>query len=274
MKTLQHTLVAIGLSFVLSGSGFAQEDEAQSPESAAFAPVVGAIQTFSFAGESGAAPMLAAPLMSAPMLGFSMSESENYSFMHDPSVRKDLEFVDKQYEQFVELSKEHQEAMQKLMPEFVKNNSDPEKIVELQAQMKNLQSEFQDSVGELLLPHQRDRYKQVARQMKMQMVGMGNAVQHGFLAKELGITKEQKEKLQKIQQELHKQLQESNKKLRAEAKEKSLQVLTIKQRSQIEELIGDEFKQNHEDWREELEKARRVPVVNQAPLTPPVSGGG
>ena len=273
MKTLQRMLVAISLTCALSSSAAAQ-DEALPNEPPNDVPVVGAVQTFTVEAGFGAPAMIAAPLVSAPMLGFSMSDSEDYSFMHDPSVRKDLEFVDKQYEKFVELSRAHQEKMQKLMPELMAHNADPERRLEIQNQWKDTQNKFQESVGELLLPHQRDRYKQVARQMRMQMVGMGNAMQHGVLAKELGITKDQKEKLQKIQQDLHKQLQESNLKLRAEAKEKSLQVLTIKQRSQIEELIGDEFKQNQDDWREELEKARRLPALNRPPLAKPESNDG
>lgn len=261
MIALQRMLMTTALTVVLSSTAFAQDETQETPP---FEPVVGAIQTFTVETADAAPMMLAAPIISAPMpmLGFTMNESEDYSFMHDPSVRKDLEFVDEQYEKFVELSQAHQKAVQELMPGLMKPNADGKERQKLMEEMNALQKQFQDSVGEVLLPHQRDRYKQVARQMKMQMVGVGTAMQHGFLAKELGITDGQKEKLQKIQIDLNKQLQEANKKLRAEAKEKALQVLTIKQRSQIEELIGDEFKHDHNDWREELENAR--PLINRS----------
>lgn len=262
MKTLQQTLIAISLTFALGNSSFAQ-DESETLEPPVSAPVE-SMQTFTFSGEGYAPTMIVAPMVSNPLASFSMSENEDYSFMHDPSVRKDLELVDKQYDKFVELSQQHQKAVQELMPEYMKNSTDPEKAKEFQAKIQALQTKFQESVGEVLLPHQRDRYKQVARQMKMRMIGMGQAMQYGFLAKELDITDGQKEKLQKIQVELNRQLQEMNKKLRAEAKEKSLQVLTIRQRQQMEELIGDEFKQNQDDWREELKNARRLPSINRA----------
>jgi len=72
--------------------------------------------------------------------------------------------------------------------------------------------------------------------------GTSRALMNDELASELGITDEQKKKLETLREELEKETREKIEKIRKEAREKLLGVLTPQQRKQLEKMLGEEFK--------------------------------
>lgn len=124
-------------------------------------------------------------------------------------------------------------------------------------------------VEKILLPHQIKRLKQIMTQTKLQQLGYGGgaAVLGGDeLAKELGITDEQREELRKkeeeVRQELQKKTQEFYKKLQEESREKIFSVLTPAQRKKLDELMGEKFEWKYQQPARQTDK----PAVVEKPL--------
>lgn len=113
--------------------------------------------------------------------------------------------------------------------------------------MNKIADEIAKEVEKILLPHQIKRLKQIMTQTRLQQLGYGGgtAVLGDDLAKELGITDEQREELKKKEEEVRKDLQKKTqefyKKLQEESREKILSVLTTAQRKKLDELIGAKF---------------------------------
>jgi Spy/CpxP family protein refolding chaperone len=91
-----------------------------------------------------------------------------------------------------------------------------------------------------LLPHQFERLKQIDVQSRIQQRGAG-ALTSGELAEALDLTDEQREKLEQRAAEVQEELQEKIAKLRIEARNKMLDVLTPEQRAKLESMMGDAF---------------------------------
>ena len=82
----------------------------------------------------------------------------------------------------------------------------------------------------------------------MQMKNRGTAgTLTGKLAEELGITGDQKKRIQERQKELQKQLQEKIEKLKADTREELLQELNSEQRAKLKKLVGDKYQAQDED---------------------------
>jgi Spy/CpxP family protein refolding chaperone len=113
--------------------------------------------------------------------------------------------------------------------------------------MNKLGDETAKEVEKILLPHQIKRLKQIMTQTRLGQLGYGGAATLGGddIAKELGITDEQREELKKkeeeVRQDMQKKTQEFYKKLQEEAREKLFSVLTPAQRKKLDELTGEKF---------------------------------
>jgi hypothetical protein len=113
--------------------------------------------------------------------------------------------------------------------------------------MNKLGDEIAKEVEKILLPHQIKRLKQIMTQTRLRQLGYGGGAAilcGGELAKELGITDEQREQLQKegeVRQDLQDKTQESYKNLQEKSREKICTVLTPAQRKRLDELIGERF---------------------------------
>ncbi len=217
----------------------------------------GVINTFSVQSEDGTVNRIALPVVTDYSVSGTMwsssampyySNADAFSQIHDPSVRKDLELVDDQYSQIKKIQTEFQERLSSLMKEYPKSKGDNERIKDISLAIQKIQKDKKEALSDVLLPHQLERLKQVSRQIHMKNMGTGPALQHGELAKELEISKDQKKNLAKIQADLQKELQQLRDELKADAKKKLLSELTAEQRTKLKELTGDEFKRNPRDW--------------------------
>ncbi len=142
--------------------------------------------------------------------------------------------------------------------------SEEERRAEIDKMRKEWETRTEEIIKKvegILLPHQMDRLKQI----QLQVQG-GSVTSNPKVAEELKITEEQKEKLRKIRDELQekmrgfgekfrglrdleseareakiKEIREEITKLRKEAEEKALAVLTGEQRAKLEKMIGKKF---------------------------------
>lgn len=159
------------------------------------------------------------------------------------SVRKELEIVPEQEEKLRELGEQMRDEMRQAFSGL--RDLSPEereaKFAELREQGQKRMEEFQAKVDGVLLEHQKTRLKQLRVQMQMRRGGTSGALASEELAKELGITEEQKKRLEELREEVQKEVEEKMQKVRDEAREKLLSVLTPQQRKKLEEMTGEPF---------------------------------
>lgn len=205
------------------------------------------MQVMSFDMESGPVLMgepgdLGLPMM--PAVG-----GDSFAMLNNPSVQKDLELVDDQVSRLAEINAEFSAKMQEQMGQLQDDQGrfNLGRAKELGELIRALKERQKEEIDNILLPHQQDRLKQVSTQMQMKSMGTARALS-GKLAKKLGITQEQKKRLQDRQKELQATMDKKMAELKANAKKELLKELTAEQRQKLKELTGDDFEMKTEDF--------------------------
>jgi Spy/CpxP family protein refolding chaperone len=183
--------------------------------------------------------------------------------LRSEQVLKELEIVDEQKEKLRKLGEEVRDEMQKTFSGFrdLSREERDKKLAEMQGQLRARSEELNKKVEGILLPHQLDRLKQIQLQLRgAQALGDPNII------KALGITDEQKEKLNEIRdqveqksrgmrdkfqglrdldenarQEKMQELRGEFEKLRNEGTERAMSVLSAEQKATLEKMRGEKF---------------------------------
>jgi hypothetical protein len=166
--------------------------------------------------------------------------------LFNPQIQKELEIVTEQKEKLTKIRTETQEKTRGLWASFkdVPANERREKYYEA---YRELGKETEKKVREVLLDDQFERLRQILLQTRMRSMGYGasSVLTGGDVAETLGLTDKQKEQIRKkeveIRQEMQKKTQEFYKKLREEAREDLMGLLSEAQRKKLEELMGAKF---------------------------------
>lgn len=168
-------------------------------------------------------------------------------------VQKELELVDDQKAKLREIG---EKSMARLREAFPRQEAGRElsreerqaRFAEMGKKMQALNQETQKAIEEVLLPHQVERLKQIALQIRGTQ-----ALDDPEVAKELGLTEEQKQKFAQIREEAmnkgrelftagqREQMREKLAALRRETDEKLLAVLTAEQKEKFEKMKGPKF---------------------------------
>ncbi|MEM7453585.1 MAG: hypothetical protein AAF456_04440 [Planctomycetota bacterium] len=265
---MKKLVAAFAIGLMACGSASAQEVQEQTLEVFSFsndqegdggfaAPMI-----ISSSSDDGSGSVMSSMRIMSPGDGQTMMFSgdapffgggDDFSMLQNPSVQKDLELVDDQLEQVLDMQRRHGEQIRDALGD-IRNGITPEGVERLQETIAALKDRQKDELNDLLLPHQQERLRQVALQMQMQSRGTAGALTSEQFAEELGITDEQKERLRERSQELQEELQRQYEELREQAKEELLSELTPEQRAKLDEMTGDEFEHNSQDWIEQFER--------------------
>lgn len=171
------------------------------------------------------------------MIGGNLGASSNW--LHDPQVQKELGLLAEQMDKIKELktsAAKRQTEMFKAMREVT-----PEKRGEFLSEMQQvLRDDLEKQITNVLLPHQAQRLDEVAMQMHMSRSG-SRALQSKKMAQLLGLSEKQQRELRKKQAEVQKRLADQIAKLRKEAQQELIGVLTPKQQKKLETLLGKKF---------------------------------
>jgi hypothetical protein len=153
-------------------------------------------------------------------------------------VRKELELLDEQVQKLDKLEQGRGERMRQTFSglEDVPREQRFEKMREL---MRKEQQQTEKDIGQILLPHQMKRLKQLEVQNRSR--GGGQALLSERTGEELGLTTEQKESLRKKAAELEEQIRKKLTEMRKQAQDEMLQLLTPAQRAKWKEMVGDPF---------------------------------
>lgn len=163
--------------------------------------------------------------------------------LQNEGVRKELGIVDEQVEKLQAIAEKQREQMGTLfqgLRDLSREERDA-KMEELREKMQKATEDMKKEVDTILLPNQVKRLEQIARQMRSRMAGGGGVANIDTLATELKLSDDQKEKLRQKAQEVEKKLREKTAKLRQEAEDELLSVLSPEQRTQWKEMIGESF---------------------------------
>jgi Spy/CpxP family protein refolding chaperone len=148
--------------------------------------------------------------------------------LNDENVQKDLEILDSQKEKLAALREKIGEEMRALFQGGAGGGSDArEKIRE---KMEG----FQKEVTEILLPHQRDRLKQIGVQSRLRFGSTSNAIGDA-----LELSDDDKKKLADKDKELTAEMNKEIAKIREKYRDKLLDVLGPEQKAKWKQLVGN-----------------------------------
>lgn len=161
-------------------------------------------------------------------------------------VRQEIQLVDEQQAQINALVDDIRNEMRDQMRGMfaqMRDLSDEERRArfgEIRAQFEKIRDEADSRLQKILLPHQLERLKQIELQGRLQQGGAA-ALTGGELADALGLTPEQQEQLRQRAEQVQQEMQDKIRQLRADARQKLLEVLTPEQRAKLDAMMGEQF---------------------------------
>lgn len=166
-------------------------------------------------------------------------------YLSMPSVIQGLELNEKQTQGVTKIRAD----MQKKMSEMYKTMGDlsrEERMERYRKMNEELAETVETQIKEVLLLEQWERLEQISLQMRLRSYySLGQTLSADDMVKLLGISERQKKELLKVQQEVQQEMREKinefQAKLRAEAQEEILKVLSKKQRDTLEKMKGEKF---------------------------------
>jgi uncharacterized protein YjbJ (UPF0337 family) len=157
-------------------------------------------------------------------------------------VRQELEISEDQFADLQAMGEELRDQMRSMFEDM--RDLSPEerrdRFASMREDMQDIQSQAEERMSEILLPHQVARLREINLQQQVRFGGLQGALQ-GELAEELGITDEQREQMVAKAQELQAEMQQKIEQLRKDAQKELMGLLTPDQRSKVEAMLGSEF---------------------------------
>jgi Spy/CpxP family protein refolding chaperone len=153
---------------------------------------------------------------------------QSLMLLGDENVQKDLEIVDSQKEKLDALRDRVRDEMRALFQGG--GGGDREAMRE---KMQEKMTELQKEADQILLPHQRERLKQISIQSRLRFGNTSDAVGNA-----LQLTDEQKEALRTKERQVNAEMQKEITKIRDKYRDQLLEVLTPEQRAKWKELVG------------------------------------
>ncbi len=152
-------------------------------------------------------------------------------------VREALGIVDDQAKELDDLGNDMRQEMRDMFQNFGDMSAE-----ERQQKMQELNDSYQAKTDQVLLPNQQDRLKQIMLQQRTRgRNGVADAFSDDSIAKELGITADQKEKLKDAAEKAQKEMEEKVAQLRKDMEDQVLSVLTDDQREKYKKMVGEPF---------------------------------
>lgn len=160
-------------------------------------------------------------------------------------VRKELELLEDQTQKLDKLNESRGERMRQLFS-GMEDTPREQRFEKMRELMQKEQQQTEKELSQILLPHQMKRLKQ----LEVQTRSFGRqALLSDRTAEELGLTAEQKEKLQKKADELDEQLRKKTAELRKQNQEELVRLLTPQQQAKWKDLVGDPFEFQRTEFR-------------------------
>ncbi len=161
------------------------------------------------------------------------------------SIQGEIELVDDQREEIEALQEELWNEMRERMSSV--RDLEPEerriRFAELRTEMEAQREQYQERIEAVLLPQQLKRLKELQVQSATRRSGQGSLgiLQNEAILEELGIDAEKRKELEAKAEEVLAKLQTQIRKMKADAEEEILSVLSSEQRKKFREKVGESF---------------------------------
>ena len=215
--------------------------------------------TFSSDGEGGANVFSFAAPVAGMAMGGGFGDMSHF-LVNDPGVQSEIELTDDQLSQIQQMNNEFGKEMKSKVDATMRGpQADRGNLGTILSDIQRRQSE---RLGEILVPHQLDRLKQISFQRNEKFAGASGALLGKEIAEQLGISDEQKEKIKQRAAELKKEMDAKVAELQEKMRRELLNELTSEQREKLEELRGETFEFKDEMTRPRF-PARRTRVERE-----------
>lgn len=165
-------------------------------------------------------------------------------------VRKELELLDDQEKQLDALEQKMRDRMREAFtpprdrPQEGNRDQKPQPSQggprqDFRQMFEKFNKETRDELAKILLPHQLKRLDQLNAQLRMQ--GGPRAILGGDVARDLGITDQQREDLQKKIEAIEQETRKKEAEIRRQAREQAISLLTPEQQKKYREMVGAPF---------------------------------
>jgi Spy/CpxP family protein refolding chaperone len=148
--------------------------------------------------------------------------------LNDENVQKDLELLDSQKEKLTALRDKIGEEMRALFQNGGGGGQDARE------KMREKMDGFQKDMNDILLPHQKDRLKQISVQSRLRFGSPANAIGDA-----LELSDDDKKKLADKDKQLTTDMNKEINKVREKYRDKLLEVLSPEQRAKWKQLVGN-----------------------------------
>jgi hypothetical protein len=206
------------------------------------------VQVFSFQGSDGVprgvvsgGVAISGGLGGSNLLGVDPNNrSALFNLLANESIRRELKLDDDQYAGVQKIMQESQKRVSEAVRANMAagNNNLSAGLSELRAE-SNKRAEA--AIEEILLPKQLERVRQLAYQVEITQLGLGESLISGRLGKEIDIHEDQKQHLTDKAAAIEAEAVQAIAKIRAAARAKLFAELAPDQRKKAEELLGPHF---------------------------------
>ncbi len=169
-------------------------------------------------------------------------EPDLMSLLKDPSIRREIEMRDYQFEELQARNRELQNKASKQIASLLKNSQDGSvnRTIVIE-RIQEIRNDARREVEETVLPFQFTRLREVGYQVQMRRRGVVAVITSDPLATELRLTDRQRESLKKAAEEIEEELARDIAALRAKAREKLIGRLSPTQQKKLSGIVGSDF---------------------------------
>lgn len=183
------------------------------------------------------------------------AESGLMHLLDNKSIREEIELIDSQYEKMRKFQKAKAVEMRQAVKGIMNGGKiDINAIKEMAARQ---QESARKELEEMLLPHQVSRLRQLSHQVRLQNRGAGDVLTSGVLARELGLTDEEKSDLATKAAEIEARVKAEIAQLKSDARRELIGTLPDDKQKKLKELIGEDFKYEKPDMRARFREMRK-----------------
>ena len=167
------------------------------------------------------------------------NRSALFNLLANESVRRELQLKEEQIASVQKIQQETQKRMSEVMRANMAAGNPP--VNGVRELMEEGRKTAESSIEEILLPEQLARVRQIAYQIEIAQVGLGESLTSGRLGKEIDVHDDQKQHLTDKATAIEAETRLAIAKIRAAAREKLLAELAPEQRKKAEALVGPYF---------------------------------
>lgn len=190
------------------------------------------------------------------------SRSALFNLLANESVRRELQLKDDEYASVKKIMQESQKRLSDtIRANMAAGNKDiGAGLSELMAASKKAS---EAAIEEILLPAQLARIRQLAYQVEITQIGLGDSLTSGRLGKEIDVHEDQKQHLIDKAAAIEAETRLAIAKIRAAARDKLLAELAPEQRKKAEELLGPHFEYEEPNIAKTLFQRKKVPAADK-----------